>query len=1385
MSKSGLLTSLLLTLALTACGGGGPVAGSSSDSGTDTGTDTGTDPDVEIALGAGSGSAFDEGGLTLSATNVLIGDSLTVAVSAVDKNDSNSLITDNYQYVFSSTCASASTPTARFTTVSTFNSTGSVTSTYINEGCTGSDTITAELYEASATLGVDSPVASASAVVSAVAPQLGSGTGVDYQDAVIGGTLALVGTSSTVLSANAVNPADANSLVSSNKYSISWSSSCADGAFSISSQNLSAGAFETRYDGNLTSCLGAQTITLKLYRTAAPTVVLDTTTTIVNIATSDSGEELVVPSIGTGTGSSFREGALSFSMSKALTGDDVTIAVSGVDKNSENTSLSSSYKYVFSSDCVAAGNAEMTVLSSTNANGSATSIYRSTKPACTGSDTVRVFLYAATAVVGTDAPLASASGSLELAVPVLGSNSGSSFRDGVIAGTTDLSGLEETVLSATVVNPLDSNSLAGNDDYLATWAASCGSFSVSSQSVSSGSIETRYDVPLASCEGDNTVTLTLSYKGITLDTASVTVVVSEEANSDVEIALGSGSGADFYEGRLGLSESQILAGGSLTVDVSAVNKLDSNALLTDAYLYIFSASCSGDGSGEFSIPRTVSSSGSVTSTYRNLTCDGGAAITVELFRASADTSTATPLATASATIDTAKPALGVGSGSAFIDDSVSGVVTLSGEDETEFSVNLVNPLDSNSLVSDEDYIAEWFSSCGDSSFSVQKQVVSAGVITTRYTTDLDTCVSSGSDSNNEITLVVYERNNPCSATSTSACLDTKTFDVTVNEGLAPTLGVVDGGTFYTGQLLVNNVREIEYDTMTDAQKDAAKLSARGTMLIVANVGDANNSYETISGTAYGMTISSDCVQDGTASFDATEKTSTSGTITFTYTSDICEEDHFEVNLYKVVDGAMTTLLSSTPATGTIYIHPIQIGAITYSGASATAISIASIGDAVLPKLTTLTFAVVDESNNPVVGKQVDFTLNNTTGGIYLAAAYDVTDSNGEVTAILNAGTSHAITSVRAAVETDDGETIYTSSQPISVTTGIPDQDSFDIAVDTFNPAAYNENGVTVTVTAYAADQYQNPVADGTVVNFTAESGQIESYCTTSSGSCSVTWTSSGTRPGKHAAGLQRVNDKDPQARKYDSFILDSACDESANTNATICGMTTITAYTQGEGGFTDTDGDGLFNGTEPFVKYAEAIRDDNWSFYVNGVDAPDENTDGQPVEFFADFNTDGLFTVAPTVYQGAVCTTAAKAAGHCAEMMHVRDSIRIVQSYNEAPNMRLYTYDGATYTEVSGITLDAINGGTFYVFLQDLNGNMPASGTTFSASGDGYKIFGDSGDVGNSIGLRADCSNAACPDIGLPTFGRLYRVSYAPDGIPVSVTVTGTLDSSSTSIQLN
>ena len=834
---------------------------------------------------------------------------------------------------------------------------------------------------------------------------------------------------------------------------------------------------------------------------------------------------------------------------------------------------------------------------------------------------------------------------------------------------------------------------------------------------------------------------------------------SGSSGADVSPALGSGTGADFESGVITLSADYALVGGSVTVTVDGVDTNSENESLTDTYGYVFSAECE---SAEFSIASTFSSTNSISTTYRNRGCPDDDTITVSMYNVdTTDSSLGSLIATATTTIQTDYPSLGSSSGASFVEGEIEGDLELTDEAGTSLSVNLVNPLDSNALITDSTYIGRWFSDCEDGTFSIIRATNSTGTFENQYLADYADCAGD----NNISLLVSGSDTSNCSLADTSGCYATLNATIEVTLGEDPELGVLVDDTFYA-ELLVNGMRESEYgDSPTsDSVDDEDKLAAGGTMLIKANIVDANNSNGQISGTTYGVSLTSGCVADGDATLDEAEKTTTSGEVRFTYTAAGCLSDEFQAHLYTVEDGALATRLTTTAITGIIFIQPAEVGGISFDSVDDTSLAIKDTGNPNIPEYTTVYFTVYDQQGQAVEGQEVSFELTNTTGGITLGSgtetATDVSDTNGEVSVLINSGSSHAVTSVRASTVSGAGVTISTNSQPITITTGYPDQDSFELVADIFNPRGYDYSGSEVELTVFASDQYQNPVADGTEVNFTAESGTITSTCVMSGGSCSVTWYSSGTRPGNFDADLHRVNET------YPVDDPGTAEDETANT---ILGMTTITAYTTGEGGYTDTNGNGLFDvldsgSPEPFVGLAEAFRDDNWDGDLNVYD-------GAPVESFMDFDADGYHDSAgSSVYQGITCSDSALSAGHCASLTHVRDSIRIIQSDSNVV-MRLYeSADGVTFVENNSLTLSATGSGSFYILLQDGNGNYPAEGVNLAVTGDGYDIFDNSGDVStNTLGFLRSINSSYS---GLPTFGKLYYVEYDDDDDPVDIELT-------------
>ncbi|ASP37461.1 hypothetical protein CHH28_01645 [Bacterioplanes sanyensis] len=564
---------------------------------------------------------------------------------------------------------------------------------------------------------------------------------------------------------------------------------------------------------------------------------------------------------------------------------------------------------------------------------------------------------------------------------------------------------------------------------------------------------------------------------------------------------------------------------------------------------------------------------------------------------------------------------------------------------------------------------------------------------------------------------------------TSGGTDGGTGEVTTGTEIAnPRLGTGVGSSFSEGTL----------------EATVTNLSAGGTTQIKANIVDSDSGNRKIVSNPYAVVFSSRCsgAEPAQAVFSKDETTTSSGEVVVTYEARGCrDQDIVTFRLYETSEegGGRTGDVLHT-ATLVLNVEPPETGAIEFATAEPSSISVSGIANTSLPKLSRITFRVLDNNANPISGKQVDFELTNAAGGITLSLNSAITNEAGEAFTILRSGTSHAITSVKATTTTNDGTVISTESAPISVTTGLPRQDKFSISAEVFNPGSYNRDNIAVGITAAAADALGNPVPDGTQFNFTTENGRIgddaskSGSCTVSNGagSCSVTWRSNGVRPffeGLHPNGLQTVNER--------------------------IGMTTIVAYTLGESGFTDQNANYLFDLNEPFVSWPEVFVDDDFDGAI------DTGTNGLPVEDFIDIGNVGTYDEAPTVYQGVQCSQAARNQGHCPPgLVHVRDSLRIVQSLADSIDIRFFFQRNSVWTEVSSSAVDLeaelVNGrGEFYAVLQDGNGNIPENGTSLSVSGESYDVFGASGDVPNSIGTL---------DIaGLPAYGAAYYITYSPE----------------------
>lgn len=324
--------------------------------------------------------------------------------------------------------------------------------------------------------------------------------------------------------------------------------------------------------------------------------------------------------------------------------------------------------------------------------------------------------------------------------------------------------------------------------------------------------------------------------------------------------------------------------------------------------------------------------------------------------------------------------------------------------------------------------------------------------------------------------------------------------------------------------------------------------------------------------------------------------------------------------------------------------------ISFGTASPASITLKGTGGAGRVETSIVSFTVKDTAGNPLSGQTVDFALSTTVGGLNITPTSAVSDASGVVKTIVNAGVVSTPVRVTATVS---GTAIATQSDQLTITTGIPDQDSVSMSAGTVNSETFNHDGVAVPITVILSDHFNNPVPDGTVVNFTTNVGQIVGSATTTNGRVTVNWTSS----------EPRVRDPNPKKGRF-----------------------VIMAYAVGEESFTDLNGNGLADAGE-FVDNSEAFRND------------DDDLARDATEPFIDFNGDGIFNTGDNLYNGLLQGAAFAGAPRT---KHVFANMELIMSTDGANII-------ANPASLSGP-------GSLSITVRDLNGNTMASGTTIAVT---------------------------------------------------------------------
>jgi len=435
-----------------------------------------------------------------------------------------------------------------------------------------------------------------------------------------------------------------------------------------------------------------------------------------------------------------------------------------------------------------------------------------------------------------------------------------------------------------------------------------------------------------------------------------------------------------------------------------------------------------------------------------------------------------------------------------------------------------------------------------------------------------------------------------------------------------------------------------------------------------------------------VSFSSACAGGGKAALTASVLTGAGGVATASYRDIGCGG----------TDTVTAAVSGVTPTSAILTISIPAAGSIQFVSATPKNITLKGTGGAGLQESSQVIFKIVDTGGNPIGGQSVSFTLSTTVGGIRFAngltTSTAISDSlNGQAVVTVNSGTISTPVRVLATTVTSTGVTLSTQSDQLTVTTGIPDQDSFSVSATTLNIEGWNLDGITTVLTARLSDHFSNPVPDGTSINFVAEGGQMGSTCSTTAGACSATMTSAAIRP--------------------------------------LNGRVTVLAFAVGEESFSDVDGDGLADLVPNELVDANGVSTDMPEAFLdnneNGIRDTIANTG--VLEQFIDFNNNGVFDGPDGKYNGTLCNeppSGTSSAGTCsaAKSIHVRRNFPIVFSGSNP----VFQFTDATTTPITSVDVSTpacTAAGPFsppiktvLVTITDINGNIMPRGTTVAFS---------------------------------------------------------------------
>ena len=266
---------------------------------------------------------------------------------------------------------------------------------------------------------------------------------------------------------------------------------------------------------------------------------------------------------------------------------------------------------------------------------------------------------------------------------------------------------------------------------------------------------------------------------------------------------------------------------------------------------------------------------------------------------------------------------------------------------------------------------------------------------------------------------------------------------------------------------------------------------------------------------------------------------------------------------SLCSGLVTLTASSTGAasqTTTLNVAVPTADAVVFLSAAPAQIFVAGSGavDQAIVK-----FKVLSSNGTPLGSVPVNFSIITNPGGVGLNSAGSTstvaatTLVNGEASVSVFSGSIPGPIKVRA--ELASNPSIFAVSQNLTVASGPPSQRFMSLSVETSSIEGWEIDGTSTQLTVRVADRQANAVDDGTVINFTAEGGQVSRSCATARingiSQCSVTFESQNPRP--------------------------------------IGGRASVLAYTEGTKDYIDVNGNNKFDAGDTLLNIGDAYRDDN------------------------------------------------------------------------------------------------------------------------------------------------------------------------------------------------